>query len=156
MAVFGAARENGYGGGHRGGAAGERDLSILAAGMRIAGTLETDGFLRIEGTVEGDLRAKGQVLVSPGGSIEGDLHTRQAIVAGEVRGQIFATESVELKAGCKVDGDITTPRIKVEEGGVVNGELRMSTVKPSVAVESGKSSNDAPPAEEYGRLRSVG
>jgi len=104
----------------------EANLSILAAGMRVVGTLETDGVVRIEGKVEGNLSAGGQVLISAGGLVEGDVTTRQAIVAGEVRGQIIASESVELKPGCTVHGDITTPRIKVEEGGEVNGNLRMT------------------------------
>ncbi len=104
----------------------EANLSILAAGMRVVGTLETDGVVRIEGRVEGNLSASGQVLISAGGVVEGDVTTRQAIVAGEVRGQIIASESVELKPGCTVHGDIATPRIKVEEGGEVNGNLRMT------------------------------
>jgi len=104
----------------------EANLSILAAGMRVTGTLETDGVVRIEGRVEGNLSAGGQVLISAGGVVEGDVTTRQAIVAGEVRGQIIASESVELKPGCTVHGDIATPRIKVEEGGEVNGNLRMT------------------------------
>lgn len=105
---------------------GEPRLSILASGTRITGALETDGLLRVEGSVEGNLRADGQILIAPGGLVEGDITTRQAVIAGEVHGQIVAEESVELKAGCKVYGDITTPRIAVEEGGCVNGQLRVT------------------------------
>ncbi len=125
MSVFGTVK---FGNGEiptlRGNGA-EPRLSILASGTRITGGLETDGLLRVEGSVEGNLRAEGQILIAPGGFVEGDITTRQAIVAGEVHGQIVAEESVELKAGCKVYGDITTPRIAVEEGGSMNGQLRM-------------------------------
>lgn len=163
MAVFGAAKGSGNVSGHQRIGGREPNVSIVAAGMRITGTLETEGFLRVEGKVEGDLRAAGQVLVSPGGLVEGDIHSRQAIVAGEVRGQIIAGESVDLKSGCMVVGDITTPRITVEEGGAVNGQLKMSGKKhptPMAVVEPAANrvpeavrSNDTP---EFGRLRSVG
>lgn len=102
-------------------------LSILARGVKLTGTLETTGVVRVEGAVDGDLRAReGQVLVAPGGAVEGDVEAALAVIAGTVRGHIVATELVELKAGSVVHGDITTPRITVEEGGAVNGTLRMT------------------------------
>jgi cytoskeletal protein CcmA (bactofilin family) len=117
---------------------GDHEVSVLAAGLRIAGSLETDGFLRVEGRVKGDLKAQGQVLVSPGGVVEGDIRTRHAIVAGEVHGHVFADESVELKAGCHVIGDIATPRISIEEGGKVDGQLQMGAAKKQITAHSAK------------------
>lgn len=105
----------------------EAPLSILARGIRLTGTLETSGVVRVEGEVEGDLRARGgQVLVAPGGVVQGDVEAALAVIAGDVQGKIVATELVELKAGSVVHGDITTPRIRVEEGGAINGTLRMT------------------------------
>ncbi|MDH3291270.1 MAG: polymer-forming cytoskeletal protein [Gemmatimonadota bacterium] len=102
-------------------------LSILAHGVRLTGTLETSGVVRVEGEVNGDLRVKGgQVLVAAGGVVEGDVEAALAVIAGEVRGHIVAEELVELKTGSTVYGDITTPRISVEDGGAVNGTLRMT------------------------------
>jgi len=130
----------------------EARLSILASGTRITGALETDGVLRVEGSVEGNLRADGQIVIAPGGLVEGDITTRQAIVAGEVRGQIVAEESVELKAGCRVLGDITTPRIAVEEGGSVNGQLKMDAVAKK---RLGKPAERQSPVEQSGPIAHV-
>jgi cytoskeletal protein CcmA (bactofilin family) len=102
----------------------EVQQSVLARGVRIRGTVHTDGVVRIEGTVDGDVRAGGQVLVAPGGFIEGDVITRHAVVGGEVRGQVLAETKVEIRSGGEVRGNVVTPRIAVEEGGVVNGMLR--------------------------------
>jgi cytoskeletal protein CcmA (bactofilin family) len=111
-------------------------FSILATGVRLTGTLETSGVLRVEGVVAGDLRALGgQVLVARGGVIEGDVETSLAVVEGEVRGGIVADELVELKAGGLVLGDITTHRITVEEGATLNGTLHMNGKR---ATENGK------------------
>jgi cytoskeletal protein CcmA (bactofilin family) len=102
----------------------EVQQSVLARGVRIHGTVHTDGVVRIEGIVDGDVRAGGQVLVAPGGFVEGDVVTRHAVVGGEVRGQILAETKVEIRAGGEVRGNVVTPRIAVEEGGTVNGMLR--------------------------------
>ena len=104
----------------------EPKLSILAAGIKVIGEIQTEGVVKIEGEVEGSVRADGQVLVSRGGIVKGDIATRQAIIAGEVHGGIYADERVELHASSLIDGDITAPRIVVEEGGQVNGHIRMA------------------------------
>jgi cytoskeletal protein CcmA (bactofilin family) len=104
---------------------GQEGLSILAAGTRIKGELEVDGVIKIEGIVEGTVRAKGQVLVVKGGIVEGDIYARQAIIGGEARGAVYADERVEVQATSVVNGDITTPQITVLEGGKINGNIRM-------------------------------
>ncbi len=136
MAMFQAGKGEARPASPRGGSQ-EPRLSIIAAGTKITGELETDGMLRIEGHVEGNLRVSGQLLVAKGGVVSGDVATRQVIVGGEVQGQILADEWVELQPGCSVTGDITTPRIAVQEGGVVNGRLKMA--KPHAMEQTPKS-----------------
>ncbi len=104
-------------------------ISILARGARITGTLETDGVLRIEGTVEGDLRVRGQVLLLPGGSVHGNVAAGEAIVAGSIHGDIEAAERVEVHPGGSVEGDVSTPRLVIQDGGQLNGQLRMQDAR---------------------------
>jgi len=103
----------------------EPGLSVIAPGMLVEGELITDGVVKIEGRVVGTVRAEQQVLVAKGGVVEGDIHTREAILGGEVRGSILAGERVEVQASSVVQGDIATQRIVVHEGGEVNGHVRM-------------------------------
>ena len=101
-------------------------LSIVAKDMTITGDLETEGVVKVEGRVQGSVRAGSQVLVSPGAIVQGDLYTREAIIAGEVHGGIHASERVELQASAAaVVGDIITPRIAILEGGRISGEVKM-------------------------------
>jgi cytoskeletal protein CcmA (bactofilin family) len=100
-------------------------LSIIGGGMRVVGDIEADGVVKIEGTVVGTVRAAKQVLVAKGGEVEGDVVSREAIVGGEVRGGIYAEERVELQATSVVHGDISTRKLFVQEGGEINGVLRM-------------------------------
>ena len=107
----------------------EPGLSVVATGMRIDGRLDTNGVVKVEGFVSGSIRAERQVLVAKGGIVEGDILTREAVIGGEVRGAIYADERVEVQAGSQVNGDITTKRILLQEGGEVNGHLRMEDPK---------------------------
>jgi cytoskeletal protein CcmA (bactofilin family) len=100
-------------------------LSIIGAGMRVVGDISADGVVKIEGTVNGSVRAAKQVLVARGGEVEGDVVSREAIIGGEVRGAIYAEERVELQATSVVHGDVHTKKLFVQEGGEINGVLRM-------------------------------
>lgn len=103
-------------------------LSIVAKDLTIAGDLQAAGVVRIEGRVIGSVHAGDQVLLSEGGVVEGDIVTREAIVGGRVHGCITAEERVELQASAVVHGDITTRRLLIQEGGRVNGAVRMEPV----------------------------
>jgi len=100
-------------------------LSIIGAGMTVRGDLETAGVVKVEGTVDGHVRAKAQVLIAKGGLVHGDVETAEVVVGGTVNGAIKASERVEVQPGASVDGDITTRRIAVAEGGSLNGLIRM-------------------------------
>jgi cytoskeletal protein CcmA (bactofilin family) len=119
MAVF---NEKGANAGGRDGVPG---LSIIGAGMRVVGDISADGVVKIEGSVSGTVRAAKQVLVARGGEVEGDVVSREAIIGGEVRGAIYAEERVELQTTSVVHGDVHTKRLLIQEGGEINGVLRM-------------------------------
>lgn len=114
-------------------AAREGDLSIVAREMKIVGELHTDGVVKVDGVVEGNVYGGRQVLVSKGGRVLGDVHTGEAIIGGRVEGGIFAKDRVEVQPEASVNGDIATKRIVVHEGGEVNGRLRMGEDKPADA-----------------------
>lgn len=105
-------------------------FSIIASDMTVIGDLETEGVVRIEGRVKGTVRVGSQVLVAAGAVIEGDLHTQEAVIAGQVTGGIHAKDRVELQDSAVVSGDILTPRIAIVEGAKVTGEVKMDGVGP--------------------------
>jgi cytoskeletal protein CcmA (bactofilin family) len=130
---------------------GESGLSILASGMRVVGEIVSNGVVKVEGTVEGSVQTEGQVLVSPGGLVAGDIRTREAIIGGQVRGGIFAEERVEVQSGSSINGDISTPRLVIHEGGDVNGQIKMGKGKSaptSVPKEAAAQSREATAPKE--------
>ncbi len=132
-------------------------LSIVGAGMLVRGDLESNGVVKVEGTVEGQVRARSQVLVAKGGAVHGDIETSEAVVGGKVSGSIHAGERVEVQAGASVDGDITTRRISVAEGGSLNGLIRMAAAPEAAADDAAeaKSSVRTQPAAGAPRPSSV-
>src|SRR5438034_242742 len=127
----------------KGGAGGDAvtGLSIIGTGMRIVGDISADGVVKIEGTVVGTVQAAKQVLVAKGGEVEGDVVSREAIIGGEVRGGIYAEERVELQSTSVVHGDVHTKRLLIQEGGEMNGVLRMGEdagQPPQVATRTGQ------------------
>jgi cytoskeletal protein CcmA (bactofilin family) len=99
--------------------------------------------VKIEGTVVGTVRAGRQVLVGKGGEVEGDVISREAIIGGEVRGSIRADERIEIQSTSVVHGDVAAKRLLVQEGGEINGVVRMGDAaldeEPADKVSSGRS-----------------
>jgi cytoskeletal protein CcmA (bactofilin family) len=103
----------------------EPAISIIGPGMRVDGGCQTEGSLRIEGIVEGSVRAGKAVVIGPDGVVTGDVVAPDVVVAGRVQGSITASSRLDLEATCKVDGEITASRVRLAEGGVVNGKVSM-------------------------------
>ena len=100
-------------------------VSIIGPGMKITGDCESDGTIRVEGSIEGTVKAAKSVVIGKDGIVIGDITTQDAIVAGRVNGSVTAESRIELQASCRIQGDIRSRRVKLEEGGQVDGQLHM-------------------------------
>src|SRR5687767_8564848 len=88
------------------GAGNEGSMSIIGPGMNIVGDLSTDGSVRVEGRIEGTVRAGKTVIIGNGGEVVGDVLTQDAVVGGTIRGTIVAESRLELQATCDIEGSI--------------------------------------------------
>lgn len=93
--------------------------SLVAAGVRITGNLETQGDLHLDGAVEGDLRV-GFLVIGEPGSVNGAIHADSVEVRGRVTGVICARR-VKLWSTARVDGDISHTEIAIEAGAHFEG-----------------------------------
>src|SRR5512145_940827 len=100
-------------------------ISIIGPGMRVKGDCETEGTLRIEGIVEGTVHAGKAIVVGKNGVVHGDINTRDAVIGGRVVGTVTAESRLELQATCVIEGEIRARRVKLDEGGTVNGQVHM-------------------------------
>jgi cytoskeletal protein CcmA (bactofilin family) len=108
----------------------ESVISIIGLGMTIVGDCETDGTVRVEGSVEGSIRAGKAVVIGKQGLVSGDITTQDAVISGRVEGTLVAASRLELQATGHIDGDVHTRRMQLEEGAVLNGSVHMGTESP--------------------------
>ena len=102
-------------------------VSVIGPGMEIVGDIKCDGTVRVEGKVKGSIKATKSVVIGKGGRVAGDIETQDVVVAGTVDGTVIGASRVELQETCKVKGDIRSRRVKLDEGGQVEGRLQMES-----------------------------
>lgn len=113
-------------------------VNMISEGTHLKGTLETKNDIRIAGTLEGEAKAKGKVIVASSGKVEGDIEAVDADIAGNVDGEVKVTSKLVLRKSAVVEGDIYTKTILAEEGAQINGSFHMSE---NIQNEISKSSN---------------
>lgn len=107
------------------GAPPETVISIIGPGMKVIGDCETDGTVRVEGIVEGAVRAGKAVVVGKDGLVDGDISTQDAVISGRVVGTVEAQSRLELQATCRIEGRVRARRMQLEEGALLNGTIEM-------------------------------
>lgn len=111
----------------------ESSVSTIAGDMKITGDVTTAGVIRIEGTVEGSVKGARQVLIGRQGMVKGDVSAREAIVGGRIEGSVTVSERVEVQGTAFINGDLFAKSMLVQEGGRINGAIRMeetASVRP--------------------------
>lgn len=99
--------------------------TTLGEGVTFRGELTFERLLRIDGTFEGELLSQGKVIVGPKGKVQANLNLREAIIEGEVKGNITVQEKLELRGEAAVYGDITAKTLSVDEGVTIEGVVRV-------------------------------
>lgn len=116
----------------------EAVISIIGVGMKVIGDCETDGAIRIDGTVSGNVRAGKAVVVGKEGLVEGNIYTQDAVISGRVHGSVSAESRLELQSTSQITGDIQALRMQLEEGASLEGQVTVgeSYTKPVSAPET--------------------
>ena len=83
------------------------------------------GSLRIDGQVKGQINADGDVTLSPQSQVEADIRAQNVSVAGRFKGNILVKGKAHLARGGRIDGNITSKTLVVEEGGTFHGQSIM-------------------------------
>jgi cytoskeletal protein CcmA (bactofilin family) len=102
------------------------ELSLVGTGTVVEGKIKTEGSIRIDGKLVGDLISKANVAVGLGGTVEGNLSGKNVSLAGKVIGTVAASEKLVLEPKSLVKGDIRAARLVVDEGATFDGQCLMS------------------------------
>lgn len=100
--------------------------SVIGAGTEITGEISMRGDFRIEGSIEGSVSTRGEVVISDRGSVKGEIEADIVVIEGRVEGAVRARQAVRLKRGCRVSADLKSPAVELEEGGGFNGRVDMT------------------------------
>lgn len=109
-------------------------LGFLDQGVKLEGTLELAGTFRIDGEFKGTVRSKERLILGENARVEGEIEGTLISVAGKINGNIKGTNRVEILSGGVVEGEVRTPCLVIEAGGVLEGRCHMRTeAKPAKA-----------------------
>lgn len=102
-------------------------VTVIGTDVVFKGDLISGDDIFIHGTVEGTIaRHTKHVIVGAEGRVRALIHATTVTVQGQVNGDIYGDELVELLDGAKVNGNIFCPCIKVDEGAKLNGTVSMA------------------------------
>jgi cytoskeletal protein CcmA (bactofilin family) len=113
---------------HTQGAATNGGTNVVSLGPRdsLHGRLEIHGDLKIAGTVEGELKASGDVTVDNTATVQATIEGANISVRGQVNGNVTARRRLTLGGSGRLNGDVKVGRLTVEDGATLNGNVTMS------------------------------
>ncbi|MCL2130579.1 MAG: polymer-forming cytoskeletal protein [Treponema sp.] len=103
--------------------------TILSKDIDFSGTLNFEKPFLIRGRVSGDIIARGTLVVDEGAIVDANINTSRVIIRGSVKGNVIASEKVEVTISGKLIGNVTAPEIFMETGCVFNGRCTMTEKK---------------------------
>ena len=99
--------------------------TLVSAGTTITGDIDSNGDIRIDGILKGNLKGKAKIIIGTEGVVEGDIEGIQADIMGHVRGTIKVQELLYLHGNTEVHGYIYAGKLQVEPTAIFNGKCHM-------------------------------
>jgi len=94
------------------------------------GTMEITGNLRVDGAFKGKLRISENLIVGKRGSVEAEVQTRSALIGGTIKGNLNAAEKIALQSGSRLEGEMVTSKLVIEEGVSFQGSCNTAQSSP--------------------------
>lgn len=104
--------------------------SILAQGCKFEGKVDVRGTFRVEGEFRGTIGTPENLVVGKTGVVHAECHVKNAVIGGQLFGNISADNKIELQSGSRLEGNIKTKRLVIDEGVVFEGNCSMGGDKP--------------------------
>ena len=100
--------------------------AYLDRGTKLAGKLHFEGPARIDGEVEGEIHGK-IITIGETATVTAQITADSVVVYGKVKGEICASEKIELRASARMQGDVTAPKLMIHEGAIFDGHCVMES-----------------------------
>jgi cytoskeletal protein CcmA (bactofilin family) len=107
--------------------------AFLGEGTEFEGLLSFEGTVRVDGKFKGEVSTTDCLIIGETGQVEGEINAGHFIVMGSFRGNIKALRKVEVLSTGKIAGDIVSPALVVQEGGLIDGKVIMKGLEEQQA-----------------------
>lgn len=118
------------------------EVTRIAAGTVFKGEIISTNDIRIDGRFEGKLESKGRVVAGEDAVVNGDIISNNVDFSGTMdKGTLFVKDTLSLKSGCSVNGDLRFKRLQVELDAKINGTCQVITEKSAAAPAAAPAQN---------------
>ena len=100
--------------------------SLIGERSSFEGTLKTDGPVRLQGSIQGEIESKSAIIVEEKARVTARLTAAHVTIAGQVDGQIYCEGRVEIRPTGRVTGEINAGALIVQEGAYFDGNSKMA------------------------------
>jgi cytoskeletal protein CcmA (bactofilin family) len=104
---------------------GEEWTGFIDQGVTLEGTLQLTGTFRIDGNVKGNIISEQTVILGENAKVEGQIEGNRVVIAGRFHGVIFAKSRVEIQPKGVVTGEVHSPCMVIDPGGILDGRCHM-------------------------------
>ncbi len=118
-------------------------INLIGNGTTIKGEIKSNGDIRIDGTLIGQVFSKGKIVVGNTGVIEGEIYCQNADFSGNITAKVEVSELLSLKASSRLKGEIVTSKLAIEPGARFTGSCTMEKEQP--AAQKPELKNEASP-----------
>jgi len=100
--------------------------SRIESSTSIKGDIVSEGDFRIDGTLEGSIKTNGKIVIGKEGLVNGGLSCNNADVEGKIKGNLFVSDTLNLRSTCHIEGEVLIGKLIVESGANFNASCSMN------------------------------
>lgn len=112
-----------------------KELNMVGAGTVVEGKIRSQGSVRIDGKVIGEVIASESLAVGVMGEVEGNITGKNITIGGKIRGSVSAAEKVVFESKSVIRGDVRATKLVIDEGSIFDGKVSMSEKAPLYEVK---------------------
>jgi cytoskeletal protein CcmA (bactofilin family) len=113
-----------------------RSTATIGKAVKVVGQIFTKEDLYVDGDVEGTIESQdNKVTVGPNGRVQAGIKAREVVILGQVKGNVEAADKVDIRKDARLEGDIVSARISIEDGALFKGsiDIRKAEVRPNAS-----------------------
>ncbi len=112
--------------------------TVIGQEASLRGSYNSKHSIRVDGEIYGNVTSEDGVIVGDKGMVRGNLMGKSILISGKVKGNIRASQRLEIQSSAEVEGDISAPVIVIEDGATFDGNCQMEETSKVVDIQKAK------------------